>query len=163
MHFLAILSASAAFLSTAFAAPAKGGTAKAPAVAATASVTVYPSYTCVDHNTVRQALPVKILGDVNVIQQPPTSDGTGKTWEIAQAQCVIANIPVNGAVTARLTAPAKSGVAGCYLQLFKEQGCGVTLTNQYHGFPFNGVSTGNSVGCAAPPVQSYGAFTVVCD
>ncbi|KAH6629879.1 hypothetical protein C7974DRAFT_413627 [Boeremia exigua] len=110
MHFLAILSASAAFLSTAFAAPAKGGTAKAPAVACHS----------ISHR----------------VSVPPTSDGTGKTWEIAQAQCVIANIPVNGAVTARLTAPAKSGVAGCYLQLFKEQGCGVTLTNQYHGFPF---------------------------
>lgn len=65
-------------------------------------------------------------------------------------------------MTASLTATPKTGAAGCYIQLFKEQGCGVTLTNQYHGFPFNGLTTGSFIGCAAPPVQAYGALQIVC-
>jgi len=56
-----IMSASAALLGTAFAAPAKGGAvqkANKPAAAgpASASVTVYPSYTCTDSNTVSRKL-----------------------------------------------------------------------------------------------------------
>ncbi|KAJ4987828.1 hypothetical protein SVAN01_06708 [Stagonosporopsis vannaccii] len=147
-----IVSASAALLGTAFAAPAKGGTVQKtnkPATGgpASASVTVYPSYTCTDPNS------------------PPPSDGSvagAKTSTVTEGQCIIASIPLDGAITASLTAPPKAGAPGCYIQLFKDQGCGVTLSNQYHGFPFNGVAVGNSVGCVAPPVQAYGAYTINC-
>jgi len=47
--------------------------------------------------------------------------------------------------------------------MFTQQGCGVTLQNNYHGFPFNGVTVGSTLGCAQPPVQSYGALEVICD
>ncbi|KAJ8117298.1 hypothetical protein OPT61_g1477 [Boeremia exigua] len=156
MQFLTILSASAALLGTAFAAPAKGGTvkggnakggnAKAPASGpASASVTIYPSYTCTESNT-----------------RPPTDGtaGTGKTVSVTEGQCVITNIPLNGAVSASLTATPKAGALGCYLQLYKDQGCGVTLSNQYHGYPFNGVAADDFVGCAAPVIQSYGALAI---
>lgn len=60
-----------------------------------------------------------------------------------------------------MTSP-KTGAAACYIQIFSQQGCGLTLQNQYHGFPFDGVSAGSTLGCASPPVQGYGALQIVC-
>lgn len=65
-------------------------------------------------------------------------------------------------MTASLTAPPKTGAPGCYIQLYKDQGCGLTLSNQYHGFPFNGVAVKDFVGCANPPVQAYAALSITC-
>ncbi|OCL13987.1 hypothetical protein AOQ84DRAFT_385039 [Glonium stellatum] len=116
---------------------------------ASASVTIYSGpYTCTDPNT------------------PPPTDGSAGTSTIVsttETQCVIVNVPFSGAFTATLTATPKTGTAGCYIQIYKDQGCGVTLTNQYHGFPFNGVTLGSQVGCASPPVVSYGALEIVCE
>jgi hypothetical protein len=33
---------------------------------------------------------------------------------------------------------------------------------EYHGFPMDGILVGSKVGCASPPVQSYGAVEIVC-
>lgn len=87
---------------------------------ASATVTVYSGpYTCPGANTV------------------PPSDGSAgtvvKTFSISETQCTIVNIPFGGAITATLTAAPKSGTVGCYIQAFQQQGCGVTLNNQYHG------------------------------
>jgi hypothetical protein len=70
--------------------------------------------------------------------------------------------PFGGAFTATMTATPKTGTAACYIQIFTQAGCGLTLQNQYHGFPFNGLTTGSQVGCAQPPVMSYGALQIVC-
>lgn len=70
--------------------------------------------------------------------------------------------PFGGAFTAKLTAPPKTGAPGCYIQIFTQQGCGLTLQNQYHGFPFDGLTTGSQIGCASPPVQGYGALQITC-
>ena len=61
-----------------------------------------------------------------------------------------------------MTQNPKTGTAACYIQIFSQSGCGLTLQNQYHGFPFNGLTAGSQVGCATPPVQSYGALAIVC-
>ena len=65
-------------------------------------------------------------------------------------------------MTSTLTQAPKSGTAGCWLQIYTESGCGLTLTNEFHGFPYNGVTVGNEVGCVTPPVISYGAAEVLC-
>lgn len=49
------------------------------------------------------------------------------------------------------------------MQIFTQSGCGVTLQNQYHGYPFDGVAVGNKVGCVAPFGVPYGAVEVVCE
>jgi hypothetical protein len=65
-----------------------------------------------------------------------------------------------------MTQAPKTGTTACYIQLFSQSGCGLTLQNQYHGFPFDGTSAAvgsqSTVGCANPPVQSYGALQIVC-
>jgi hypothetical protein len=61
-----------------------------------------------------------------------------------------------------MMAVPKTGTAACYIQIFTQAGCGLTLQNQYHGFPFNGLTIGSQVGCAQPPVQAYGALQIVC-
>lgn len=61
-----------------------------------------------------------------------------------------------------MTVVPKTGTAACYIQIFSQSGCGLTLQNQFHGFPFNGLVVGSEVGCAQPPVQSYGALQIVC-
>ncbi|KAF5375619.1 hypothetical protein D9757_008517 [Collybiopsis confluens] len=71
--------------------------------------------------------------------------------------------PFGGVMTTTLTATPKERTAGCWLQIYTESGCGLTLTNEFHGFPFNGVSIGSSIGCVTPPVISYGAAEVLCD
>lgn len=62
-----------------------------------------------------------------------------------------------------MTATPKTGTAGCYVQIYTQSGCGLTLNNEYHGFPFDGIVVGSKVGCVAPPVVSYGAVSVVCE
>ncbi|KAJ8118066.1 hypothetical protein OPT61_g873 [Boeremia exigua] len=136
--------ATAALFSTALAIPA----GKPTGGPASAQVTIYSGpYTCASADS------------------PPPKDGsagTAKVVNIAETQCVIVNIPFGGAFTATLTAPPKTGAPGCYIQIFSQQGCGVTLQNQYHGFPFDGTTLGSTVGCASPPVQSYGALQITC-
>lgn len=115
---------------------------------ASMTVTIYSGpATCVDSQTA-----------------PPTdgSAGVATTVSLAETQCVIVNFPANGVFTAKLTANPKSGTVACYAQLFKAQGCGLTLDNQYHGFPFDGAAVGNKIGCAKPPGFNYGAVQVVC-
>jgi len=161
------LLAAAAVFSTSLAAPADMiERRKAAGGPASAQVTVYsgPSYTCSDASTVSVLLFYFTgpLTDLPSKKPSGASAGTSKVYTVTEGGCVIANIPFGGAVSASLTATPKAGAPGCYLQMFQQQGCGVTLTNQYHGFPFDGTSIGNSVGCAQPPVQSYGAFTITC-
>lgn len=115
---------------------------------ASMTLTVYSGpYTCADPST-----------------PPPTdgSAGTPKTVSLAENTCVILPFSTAGAFTAQMTAAPKTGTTACYVQLFQEQGCGLTLTNQYHGFPFNGVDVGSSVGCAKPAGVNYGAVQIVC-
>lgn len=98
-------------------------------------------------------------------QTPPPTDGSAgaaTTVSLAENQCVILTFPTSGVFTAKLTQAPKTGTTACYVQLFQEQGCGLTLTNQYHGFPFDGVDVGNSVGCAKPAGLNYGAVEIVC-
>ncbi|KAF3039785.1 hypothetical protein E8E12_009034 [Didymella heteroderae] len=97
--------------------------------------------------------------------QPPPKDGsigTGKTVNVTENQCVVVNVPFGGAFTASMTATPKTGTAGCYIQIFSQQGCSLTRQNPYHGFPFDGVTAGSTVGYASPPVQSYGGLQIVC-
>ncbi|ORY14546.1 hypothetical protein BCR34DRAFT_585718 [Clohesyomyces aquaticus] len=144
MQLFAILSAATAMLGTALAIPA----GKPTGGPASASVTIYSGpYTCTDPD----AAP------------PAGSAGTAKTVTVTENACAIVNIPFGGAITSTLTASPKTGTAGCYIQIYTQSGCGVTLQNQYHGFPFNGLIAGSSqVGCANPPVQAYGAVSIVC-
>ena len=53
--------------------------------------------------------------------------GTVTTISLAENSCVITPFPAEGVFTAKLTAAPKTGTAGCYAQIFKEGGCGVTL------------------------------------
>ncbi|KAF9692392.1 hypothetical protein EKO04_009762 [Ascochyta lentis] len=155
MQLLTLLSTTIALFGTALAAPAKGGTAPAAPAGnkptggpASAQVSVYSgSYICTDPDI-----------------PPPTDGSAGKATvvSVTENQCVTINIPFGGAVTASMTATPKTGAAGCYIQMFTQQGCGLTLANQYHGFPFNGLTVGSSVGCASPPVQTYGTLQIVC-
>ncbi|KAJ4399970.1 hypothetical protein N0V91_009043 [Didymella pomorum] len=138
-----------ALFTTALAMPAGGN--KPTGGPAAAQVTIYPGgatpYTCASAD------------------QPPPKDGsigTGKVVTVAENQCVVVNVPFGGALTATMTATPKTGTAGCYIQIFSQQGCGLTLQNQYHGFPFDGLVVGSTVGCASPPVQSYGGLQIVC-
>ena len=39
----------------------------------------------------------------------------------------------------------------------------MTLQNQYHGYPFDGVGVGNKVACVAPVGGSYGAVELFCE
>ncbi|KAF7337423.1 hypothetical protein MSAN_02268800 [Mycena sanguinolenta] len=96
----------------------------------------------------------------------PTDGSAGtllKTINIPEATCAVANFPLDSAFTANMTAAPKTGTAGCYVQLFKEQGCGTTLTNQYHGYPFDSVVVGSVMGCGNPVGFSYGAVEIVCE
>jgi hypothetical protein len=101
----------------------------------------------------------------NLVTPPPKdgSAGFNTTVTVAETQCAIINIPVNGAITAVMTATPKTGTLGCFVQIFSQQGCGVTLQNFYHGFPFDGTIVGSKVGCVSPPVQDYGAVEIVCE
>ncbi|KAJ7044450.1 hypothetical protein C8F04DRAFT_1389252 [Mycena alexandri] len=95
---------------------------------------------------------------------PKGSAGTLlKTISIPETTCAVANFPLNSAFNATMTAAPKTGTAGCYVQLFKEQGCGTTLTNQYHGYPFDSVAVGSVVGCGNPVAFAYGAVEIVCE
>lgn len=67
-----------------------------------------------------------------------------------------------GVFTASVTAAPKTGTTVCYIQIFSQQGCDITLQNQYHSFPFDGVIMGSTVECAALLVQSYGGLQIVC-
>ncbi|KAJ7234583.1 hypothetical protein C8J57DRAFT_156363 [Mycena rebaudengoi] len=86
-----------------------------------------------------------------------------KTITIAETVCAVANFPLNSSFNATITTTPKTGTAGCYVQLFKEQGCGVILTNQYHGYPFDSVEVGSVVGCGNPVGFPYGAVQIVCE
>ncbi|GAB7332637.1 hypothetical protein MBLNU13_g04401t1 [Cladosporium sp. NU13] len=144
MHYFSIISAAAVVVGTALAIPA----GKPTGGPASASVTIYSGpATCPDPNT-----------------PPPTdgSAGTAKTVSITENACAIVNIPFGGALTSRMTATPKTGTTACYIQIFSQSGCGLTLQNQFHGFPFNGLTIGSEVGCAQPPIQSYGALQIVC-
>ncbi|KAM0693776.1 hypothetical protein Q7P36_007033 [Cladosporium allicinum] len=149
MQFLSVLTSITAFagiaLANPVALPVPAG--KPTGGPASASVTVYSGpATCADPNT------------------PPTAadnPGVAKTVSITENSCVIVNIPFGGAITASMTATPKTGTTACYIQIFTQAGCGLTLQNQYHGFPFNGLSLGSQVGCAQPPVQAYGALQIL--
>ncbi|KAJ7259743.1 hypothetical protein C8J57DRAFT_1233418 [Mycena rebaudengoi] len=96
----------------------------------------------------------------------PTDGSAGtllKTINIPEATCAVANFPLDSAFTATMTTTPKTGTAGCYVQLFKEQGCGTTLTNQYHGYPFDSVVVGSVMGCGNPVAFPYGAVEIVCE
>ncbi|CAD0100421.1 unnamed protein product [Aureobasidium mustum] len=98
---------------------------------------------------------------------PPTdgSAGTATTFTILEGTCTIptAGLAFGGAITATLSATPKTGTVGCYILGHSQQGCGITLTNNLYGWPFNGISVGNSVGCGnAPAGTSWGAFEVLC-
>ncbi|KAF3003187.1 hypothetical protein E8E13_009423 [Curvularia kusanoi] len=141
--FLAV----AALCSTAFAKAIPAGGNKPTGGPASAFVSIYPSYKCTAPNA------------------PPPTDGTAgvpQQVSVTENQCVIVDIPFGGAFTAKLTATPKTGTTACYIQIFSQQGCGLTLQNQYHGFPFDGLTTTNTVGCASPPVTGYGALEIVC-
>ncbi|KAK0119419.1 hypothetical protein ONS95_010871 [Cadophora gregata] len=145
MHFSTIITPLIlATLSLANPLIARGKPTGGPAVA---KITVYNSYKCVSPTTV-----------------PPTdgSAGVSNTISIAEATCSIMNIPFGGAITAALTAPPKTGAPGCFVQIHTQSGCGLTLNNEYHGFPFDGTIIGSKVGCVSPPVQAYGAIEITC-
>ncbi|KAI5200381.1 hypothetical protein E4T42_04774 [Aureobasidium subglaciale] len=100
---------------------------------------------------------------------PPPTDGSAgiaKTYlSVTEDICTIINpvLGLTGAVTAVLTQGPKTGTAGCYIEMFKESGCGLTLSNQFHGWPFDGIGVGNHMGCAnAVGGFSYGAVTLLC-
>ncbi|KAH0362922.1 hypothetical protein KCU65_g7713, partial [Aureobasidium melanogenum] len=117
---------------------------------ASAKVTIYSSYTCAAPGTA-----------------PPTdgSAGTATTFTIAEATCTIptASLLFGGAITATLSTTPKTGTVGCYILGHSQQGCGITLTNNLYGWPFNGISVGSSVGCGnAPAGTQWGAFEVLC-
>jgi hypothetical protein len=40
--------------------------------------------------------------------------------------------------------------------MFKESGCGLTLSNQFHGWPFDGIGVGTHMGCA----NAVGGFSL---
>ncbi|KAI4845427.1 hypothetical protein E4T44_05614 [Aureobasidium sp. EXF-8845] len=127
----------------------KGGAAPVGGPAS-AKVTVYSSYTCAAPNTA-----------------PPTdgSAGTATSFTIAEGTCTIpsASLMFGGAISATLSATPKTGTVGCYILGHSQQGCGITLTNYLHGWPFDGISVGNSVGCGnAPAGTAWGAFEVLC-
>ncbi|KAJ7347427.1 hypothetical protein DFH08DRAFT_868002 [Mycena albidolilacea] len=86
-----------------------------------------------------------------------------KTISIPELTCAVANFPLGSAFNATITATPKTGTLGCYIQLFAEQGCGATLTNQYHGYPFGGTAVGSAVGCGNPVAFAYGAVEIVCE
>ncbi|KAJ4984748.1 hypothetical protein SVAN01_09785 [Stagonosporopsis vannaccii] len=159
MQLNSFLLATTALISTALAVPA----GKPTGGPASASVTIYSGpYTCSAADVVCSSTHFPTIP--NSFKPPPTdgSAGTAKTVSVTEAQCVIVNIPFGGAFTAKLTAPPKTGAPGCYIQIFTQQGCGLTLQNQYHGFPFDGLTFGNQIGCATPPVQGYGALQITC-
>jgi hypothetical protein len=62
-----------------------------------------------------------------------------------------------------LTANPKTGVVGCYLQIFQLNGCGVVQGNNYYAYPFDGTTIGSKVTCAMPVGGNYGAVTIACD
>lgn len=188
MHCLSIISAVVAIAGTALASPAPlpvpaGKPTGGPAIA---TVTIYDGpATCSNPNTV-SFLAEALRPDhvhTNPDQAPdPASAGTANTVTIAENSCAIINVvsqetslqpkqpltfsslqPFGGVFTAKMTQAPKTGTTACYIQIFSQAGCGLTLQNQYHGFPFNGIAAGTSqVGCATPPVQSYGALQIVC-
>jgi hypothetical protein len=47
-----------------------------------------------------------------------------------------------------MTTTPKTGTAGCYIHIFSQQGCGLSLQNQHHDFPIDGLVVGSTVGCA---------------
>ncbi|KAG9604894.1 hypothetical protein KCU77_g775, partial [Aureobasidium melanogenum] len=123
---------------------------------ASAKVTIYSGYTCLAPGT-----------------PPPTdgSAGTATTFTIAEATCTIPPAGLlagtlgaaGGAITATLSTTPKTGTVGCYILGHTQQGCGITLTNNLYGWPFNGISVGNNVGCGnAPAGTQWGAFEILC-
>ncbi|GAB7352447.1 hypothetical protein MBLNU459_g2859t4 [Dothideomycetes sp. NU459] len=149
MLFLHKLTASALFLAAViYAVPLEERSGKAPGGPASATVTIYNGpYDCTSVST------------------PPPTDGTAgvnTTVTVSELTCAVVAIPYDGAITAKLTATPKTGSVACYVQVYANQGCGSTLTNQYHGFPFSGVTVGSTVGCGNPPAYAYGAVGLVC-
>ncbi|KAG9662518.1 hypothetical protein KCU64_g1898, partial [Aureobasidium melanogenum] len=117
---------------------------------ASAKVTLYSQYTCVAPNT------------------PPPTDGSAGTtisFSVTEAQCTIptTGLQFGGALTASLTATPKTGTVGCYIVGHSQQGCGIVLSNQMHGWPVGGINVGDSLGCGNPPSgTSYLAFEIIC-
>ncbi|KAJ7347431.1 hypothetical protein DFH08DRAFT_868005 [Mycena albidolilacea] len=85
------------------------------------------------------------------------------TISIPELTCAVANFPLGSAFNATITATPKTNTLACYVQLFAEQGCGATLTNQYHGYPFDSIAVGSAVGCGNPVAFAYGAVEIVCE
>ncbi|KAH0034847.1 amino acid permease, partial [Aureobasidium melanogenum] len=127
-----------------------GGTTTTRGGPASAKVTLYNQYTCVAPNT------------------PPPTDGSAGTvvsFSVTEAQCTIqtTGLQFGGALTASLTATPKTGTVGCYIVGHSQQGCGIVLSNQMHGWPVGGINVGDSLGCGNPPSgTSYLAFEIIC-
>lgn len=113
---------------------------------ASASIAIYSAYTCVSQETF------------------PPPNISSQTVSVTEDGCAIVPIPVGAAISANMTATPKTGTAGCYIQAFFEDGCGLTLGNQYHGWPINGLGVGSKLGCANTntPGRAYGAVQIVC-
>ena len=73
------------------------------------------------------------------------------------------NFPFGGAVTAVLTAPPKAGLGGCAGLAHMDGNCVFKPGNEIHGFAFDGLATGNKVGCGNVPVRGYGAVELLCE
>ncbi|KAH7355383.1 hypothetical protein BKA65DRAFT_238869 [Rhexocercosporidium sp. MPI-PUGE-AT-0058] len=122
--------------------------AKAPGGPASAKVTVYSSYTC-----------------PSATATPPADGSAGvfATVTIAEATCAVLNLPFGGALTAVLTAPPKTGAGGCAILAHMDGNCVWRSGNEIHGFAFDGLATGNKVGCGNAPVRGYGAMELLCE
>ncbi|KAH9211295.1 hypothetical protein DL95DRAFT_525813 [Leptodontidium sp. 2 PMI_412] len=122
--------------------------AKAPGGPASAKITVYSSYTC-----------------PSATATPPTDGSAGilTTVTIAEATCAVLNLPFGGALTAVLTAPPKTGAAGCAVMAHMGGDCVWKPGNELHGFAFDGLAAGNKVGCGNVPVRGYGAVELLCE
>jgi hypothetical protein len=186
MHFFSIVSVAAALAGTAFAVPA----GKPTGGPASATVTIYSGpASCPDPNTVSLCHDAPRTSyhkcwQCYSLHQPTAPLVLQRPWPslkmLAQLSILYVNIssshpclctqlltncalqPFGGALTSKMTAVPKTGTTACYIQIFSQSGCGLTLQNQFHGFPFNGLTIGSEVGCAQPPVQSYGALQIVC-
>ncbi|KAK0119418.1 hypothetical protein ONS95_010870 [Cadophora gregata] len=122
--------------------------AKAAGGPASAKITVYQSYTCPSPTAT-----------------PPTDGtaGVSSSVTIAEATCAVLNVPFGGALTAVLTAPPKTGAAGCAVIAHTDGNCLWKPGNELHGFAFDGLATGNKVGCGNVPVRGYGAVELLCE
>ncbi|CAD0086790.1 unnamed protein product, partial [Aureobasidium mustum] len=117
---------------------------------ASAKVTLYSQYTCVAPNAVSHQY---------------GSAGTTVSFSVTEAQCTIPTTGLQSgeALTASLTASPKTGTAGCYIVGHSQQGCGIVLSNQMHGWPVGGINVGDSLGCGNPPSgTSHLAFEIIC-